>query len=266
MAPAQAGEQPKRSAGPFALRHVLPAPVYHALDLAQVVPQVRAAGMEAIDVWGLHGIEKMGQDAFAELLKKHGVKLAYVTLYLGPGKGLPNLQPYLPNVKKTGTSCVITGFMPKTKEDMVAYMERVQGVVAQAEELGLSIAVENYGHSPDVIRSFAEHAKSDRLGIILAPYHMERDPKQIADLVRDLGKKLFAIYLWQRGAGTDQLPGVGTGRQGLDFGPIVAALKETNYQGWSEVFMHGKAGETVEEITEVFARARKHVDELAARA
>jgi sugar phosphate isomerase/epimerase len=63
-----------------------------------------------------------------------------------------------------------------------------------------------------------------------------------------------------------QLPGRGS----LDFCSILSALKEINFSGWTEIFMHPVPRgipilETTAEVTDEINRARRHLDELAQR-
>jgi hypothetical protein len=82
------------------------------------------------------------------------------------------------------------------------------------------------------------------MGIALAPYHLPQDPEIIAKLIRDLDQRLSVFYAWQHGMGSHQkqprdqelkqLPGHGT----LEFRPILKALKEIKFNGWTSIFMH----------------------------
>jgi sugar phosphate isomerase/epimerase len=60
-----------------------------------------------------------------------------------------------------------------------------------------------------------------------------------------------------------QMPGRGK----LDFGPVVGALAEIGYQGWTEIFMHPFPRglpilETTDEVTEEVNRAKAHLESL----
>jgi sugar phosphate isomerase/epimerase len=128
------------------------------------------------------------------------------------------------------------------------FIEKMKPQINFAEEIGITIGIENHSnsliHSPDSMRWFAEFTDSRHIGIALAPYHMPQEPALIARLIADLDKNLVHFYAWQYGLGCHkklpkeqellQLPG----RGGLDFVPIVSALKEMNYHGWTEIFMH----------------------------
>ena len=57
------------------------------------------------------------------------------------------------------------------------------------------------------------------------------------------------------------MPGKGT----LDFAPLLAALKEINYQGWTEIFMHPvprgiPIHETAAEVTREINAARDYLE------
>ena len=128
------------------------------------------------------------------------------------------------------------------------FVEKMKPHLAQAEESGVTIAIENHGNglfeSADSLKWLAELRPSQRLGVALAPYHLPQDSAQIASLVVSLGDAIEVFYAWQHGDGCHQrlpkeqellqLPGRGP----LDFKPILAALKKINYSGWTEIFMH----------------------------
>lgn len=260
---ARAAEGPDQPTGEFRLRHVLASSLYASASLAEVVPQVRRAGCEALDVWPpgwvphRKQLDEMGVEAFAELLKKHDARLAYTSRY---DRG-QDIAAEVPIVKKLGGTAVVTGTIPADEAAFRGFLERLKAPLAAAEEHGITLAIENHGASPDAIRAFAA-AAPQRIGVMLAPYHLPQDPAMIADLIRALGRRMTAIYLWQKGAGTQQLPGVGK----LDFAPILAALKKIGYEGWCEIFMHGKVADTAEGVTEAVVRARQYIEGCLAKA
>jgi sugar phosphate isomerase/epimerase len=80
-------------------------------------------------------------------------------------------------------------------------------------------------------------------------------------------------YAWQHGHGSMtklpkeeellQLPGRGE----LDFQPMLAELKQGNYQGWTEIFMHPFPRgvpilETVTQVTDEINHSRLHLEKL----
>ncbi len=59
------------------------------------------------------------------------------------------------------------------------------------------------------------------------------------------------------------------GRGDLDFRPIVAALQEIRYEGWTEIFMHPVPRgipilDTTTLVTEEINRSRRYLDKCAA--
>jgi L-ribulose-5-phosphate 3-epimerase UlaE len=106
----------------------------------------------------------------------------------------------------------------------------------------------------------------------LAPYHLPQDTALLADLIKHLDKKLTVFLAWQYGMGCmkpmpkeeelQQMPGRGT----LDFTPLLKTLKDMNYAGFTQIFMHPTprgipilptAGETTAEINRAKAYLEK---------
>jgi sugar phosphate isomerase/epimerase len=232
--------------------------MYGRMKLSEILPEVRKAGAEYIDIWPeghanqREQIEDMGHRKFAMMLKQHHVKLGILTRYdLGPFQ----LKGEIQAAKKLGGSMVICGSRgpvnlkgDSLKAAVRKFIEKMKPQINSAEEIGITIGIENHSNSliqsPDSMRWFAEFTDSRHIGIALAPYHMPQEPALIARLIADLDKNLVHFYAWQYGLGCHkklpkeqellQLPGRGK----LDFVPIVSALKEINYHGWTEVFMH----------------------------
>ena len=222
------------------------------------MPEVHKTGSDYIDIWPLsHGnqreqISEMGIEAFAALLKKHQVRLGILTHYdLGPFR----LQDEMKIARQLGGKMLICGGKgPKNltgqalKAAVKEFAEQLKPHVDQAREHGIIIGIENHANNlielPDSMRWLVEYIKSRHLGIALAPYHLPQDSKQIAKLIEELGERLVHFYAWQYGMGCHkklpkeqellQLPGRGK----LDFQPILQALQNIHYQGWTEIFMH----------------------------
>jgi sugar phosphate isomerase/epimerase len=123
------------------------------------------------------------------------------------------------------------------------------------------------------LRYLAELRPSKHLGIAFAPYHLPQDPQLLAELLRDILPAMAVYYAWQHGHGSMtklpkeeellQLPGRGE----LDFQPMLAELKQGNYQGWTEIFMHPFPRgvpilETVTQVTDEINHSRLHLEKL----
>jgi sugar phosphate isomerase/epimerase len=242
----------------FQLRYIVGSSMYGRMKLGDVMPEVRKAGAQHIDIWPEHHanhreqIEAMGHRRFAAMLKQYQVELGILTRYdLGPF----GLQDEMGVAKKLGGSMVISGSRgpgnlkgQALKAAVREFIEKMKPHVEAAEQMGVTVGIENHANSlidsPDAIRWFAEFTACRYLGIALAPYHLPQDPALIAKLIADVGDCLVHFYAWQYGQGCHkklpkqqelmQLPGRGE----MDFVPIIAALKKINYSGWTEVFMH----------------------------
>ena len=268
----------------FKLKYIIASSMYGRLDLAEILPEVRKAGAEHIDIWPeghanqREQIEAMGHDAFAALLERHRVKLGILTHYdLGPF----GLQEEMAVARKFGASILICGGSgganlkgEALKTAVAGFAEKMKPHIAAAEENGVVIGVENHANnlieSPDSMRWLAELAPSPHIGIALAPYHLPQDPPLLAKLIEDLGERLVHFYAWQHGKGChEKLPKADEllqmpGRGDLDFTPIVAALEKIAYKGWTSIFMHPVPRgipimPTAAEVTAEINRARKYL-------
>ncbi len=243
---------------PFKLHYITASSMYGRMKLDLILPEIRRTGAEYIDIWPEHHanqreqIDEMGSDKFAALLDKHKVKLGIVTRYdLGPFA----LRQEMRFVKELGGSMVVCGARgprglqgPELKAAVADFTEKMKPHLEVAERTGIVIGIENHANSliesPDSIRWLAELSPSGHIGVALAPYHLPQDAALISGLIKDIGPRMVHFYAWQHGMGCHkkvpkeqellQLPGRGK----LDFAPIVAALKEIDYNGWTEIFMH----------------------------
>jgi len=272
---------------PFRLRYILSSAMYGEMPLEIILPEVAKTGSAAIDIWcKVHGnqreqITEMGDDAFAALLAKHAVKLAVSTRYpLGPMK----LQEEMAWVKKLGGNIVLCGSGgPKDLEGAEAkaaiakFLEAMKPHVARAEELGVTIAIENHSSSmlshPDSLRAFAELNQSRSLGVAFAPHHLHRWSGEMPALIRDLGAaNLPFIYFQEHPEGLSkdspkelemkQMPGAGGG---LDYRLIVKALRDIRFTGYASIFMHPTPRgipilPTAPEVTAAINKSREYIE------
>lgn len=281
---------PARAADGFKFRYIVGSSMFGELPLSEILPLMSKMGAKYIDIWPRkHGnqreqVEQMGHDQFAAMLKQHGVELGCSTRYdLGPF----GLQDEMKVVAKLGGDLLICGGSgPKNlqgaelKAAVKVFAEEMKPHIEAAAENGVVIGMENHGNnlmdSADSLKWFVEFTDSKHAGIALAPYHLENlglGADELAKLIEDLGDRMAMFYAWQYGMGCMkkmpkeeelmQMPGRGK----LDFGPMVAALKKTNYQGYTEIFMHPTprgipilptAGEVADEIV----RARVYLEKL----
>jgi len=83
--------------------------------------------------------------------------------------------------------------------------------------------------------------RSPRLGIALAPYHIQRLQASVPEAIRICGEQLFFFYAWQHQQGIKQLPGVGS----TDMLPWIQALQAVHYRGHVNPFAHSHPGTDV---------------------
>lgn len=270
----------------FHLKYILGSCMFGYQYVGEIFPEVRKTGATAIDIWPkVHGNQReqltdLGEEKFAAMLKQYDITLGCITQYkLGPF----GLQDEMRLAQRFGCPTMVTGGSgPKglkgdeLKKAVGGFIERMKPHLTVAEETGVTIAIENHGNnlieSPDSLKWLAELRPSKHLGIALAPYHLPQDAKMLGDLIRNLGDSIAVFYAWQHGMGCHvklpkeqellQMPGRGE----LDFAPLLAALRDIKYAGWTEIFMHPVPRgipilETAKEVTAEINRARDYLEE-----
>ena len=274
----------------FRAKYILGSCMYGYTGISEILPEVAKTGADAIDLWPkVHGnqreqLDEIGEDDFAALLRSHQVKLGCITQYkLGPF----GLQAEMRLANRLGCKTIVTGGEgpinlkgSELKRAVNDFVEKLKPHLAVAEETGVTIAIENHADnlidSPDSMKYLAELRPSAHLGIAFAPYHLPQDVSLLSNLIRDLGPSLSMFYAWEHGKGCMskqpkddellQMPGRGS----LDFGPLLKALHEVNFEGWIEIFMHpfprGLAIlDTTDEVTREINRSREYLDTIASQ-
>ena len=269
----------------FKLRYLLASPMYGYASLKEIMPEAAKIGATAIDIWPkVHGnqreqVTEMGEQRFAELLNEHQLKLGCITQYpLGPF----GLKDEILLAKRFGCPLMVTGGEgPKglkgseLKSAVKNFIEKMKPHLAFAAENGVTIAIENHANnlieSEDSLRYLVEFRPDAHLAVALAPYHLPQDTELLTKLIRDLGAGIALFYAWQHGAGCMkaqpkdlellQMPGRGE----MDFAPIVQALRDIKFAGWTEIFMHPFPRgipilATTTEVTAEINRARHYLE------
>ncbi len=278
------------SSAPLKLRYLLGSCMYGYTKLADILPEVKKTAATAIDIWPkVHGnqreqLAEMGEQAFAELLKNHQVALGCITQYkLGPF----GLQAEMRLAQRLGCQTIVTGSRgPKgrkgieLKQAVGKFIEQMKPHMEVAESTDVTIAIENHANSlidsPDSMKWLAELTPSKHLAVAFAPYHLPQETGLLSNLIRTLGNRIAVFYAWQHGMGCMkklpkeqellQMPGRGS----LDFTPILQALADVNYQGWTEIFMHPVPRgipilEPTSAVTAEINRARKYLTQRLPR-
>jgi sugar phosphate isomerase/epimerase len=282
-------QEPTSDHAAFTPRYILASCMYGYAPLAEILPEVPKIGAKAIDIWPkVHGnqreqLAEMGESRFADLLADHDVSLGCITQYkLGPFR----LQDEMRLAKRLNCELIVTGGRGPVglkgndlKSAVRDFVRQIQPHLAVAEQCGVTIAIENHGNnlidSPDSLKWLSELRTSQHLAIALAPYHLPQDERLLADLIRSLGGSIRMFYAWQHGMGCRkklpkeqellQMPGRGP----LDFAPLLKALRDIDYTGWTEIFMHPVPRgipilETTTAVTTEINRSRTYLEQRIA--
>jgi len=273
------------------LKYIVASCMYGYMYVGEILPEIARCGATHLDLWPKrHGnqreqLQDMGEELFGRLLEKHSVKVGCITQYpLGPF----GLQEEMRLAKRLGCELIVTGGDgPKgfagaeLKKAVGVFVEKMKPHLAVAEEHGVTIAIENHANglfeTADSLRYLHELTPSKHLAIALAPYHLPQDAEQLAALIRELDQRIAMFYAWQHGDGCMtklpkeqellQLPGRGP----LDFKPLLKALADIRYQGWTEVFMHPVPRgipilETAAEVTAEIVRSNDYLQKCIGEA
>ena len=276
------------AASPWKLNYMLASSMYGNLSLAEILPEVKKTGATGIELWPKkHGTQReemdaIGHDKFAEMLKEQGVSFGGSTRYdLGPF----GLSEEIKVVKKLGGSFIVTGGTgdykvspEQLKINVKDFVEKMKPHAALAAENGVEIGIENHVNNlidtPDSLLWLADDIRDiPGIGIALAPYHLPQETKLLAELIKHIDQKMTLFYAWEHGMGCmkpmpkeeeiQQMPGRGP----LDWKPLLAALKEINFTGPTEIFMHPTPRgipilPTAAETTAEIVRAKNHLESL----
>ncbi|HUU20674.1 MAG TPA: sugar phosphate isomerase/epimerase [Sedimentisphaerales bacterium] len=216
------------------------------MPIEQACERIAKLGFEAIDIWSAHEgcphlddvAKRLGPDGLKKLLAEHKLKLFAFSVYKG------GYARYAELLGKAGGGVAVQGSAPPCKPEelrarMREFIEELKPLVELAEQHNSYLAIENHGDallcSPDSFKAFVDMNTSPRLGVALAPYHIQTLKASVPEAIRICGKQLFFFYAWQNYAGPEQLPGVGP----TDMTPWIQALADIRYRGYVNPFMHG---------------------------
>jgi len=244
---------------------------FSSLPIEEAAERIGKLGFEAIDIWSPHANcphlddvqTRLGPDGLKEILADNNLKLYAFSVYQG---GYPK---YAELLGKCGGGVAVRGSSspvdPKElTAKMKAFLEALKPEIELAEKYDSYLAVENHGHAlldgPDSFKAFVDLNQSPRLGIALAPFHVQGRKDSVEETIATCGKQLFFFYGWQNAPGTGELPGHGP----TDFAPWLAALAKIDYQWYVNPFMHQEP--EPDAMSEALAKAKKYLEECYAKA
>jgi sugar phosphate isomerase/epimerase len=217
------------------------------LPIEQACERIAKLGFEAIDIWSAHEgcphlddvANRLGAEGLKKLLAKYRLKLFAFSVYHGGYERYAELLG-----KSGGGGVAVRGSGPACKPEeltnrMRQFVEGLKPLVELAEKYNSYLAIENHDNSLlcslDSLKVFVDINKSPRLGIALAPYHIQALKASVPDAIRICDRQLFFFYAWQNYPDSEQLPGIGS----TDMTPWIKALADMRYRGYVNPFMHG---------------------------
>ena len=218
---------------------------FSKLPVEQACERIAALGFEAVDIWSPHAgcphlddvQARLGADGLKALLGRLKLKLYAFSVYAG------GYRKYAELLGKAGGGVAVRGSAGPVKPGeltakMKAFLDGLQGDAELAGQNSSWLAIENHGNalldSVDSFKAFVDQNTNPRVGLALAPYHLQARKDSVEEAIGVAGKQLFFFYAWQQAPGVNQLPGHGP----ADFTPWIAALAKTGYAWYVNPFMH----------------------------
>jgi sugar phosphate isomerase/epimerase len=253
---------------PWKMRLACSSIAFASLPIEQAVQRIADLGFDAIDIWSAHAgcphlddvQNRLGPETLKLLLAKHDLQLYSFSVYRG---GYPR---YAELLGKAGGGVAVHGSGGfKDPDDLTGsmkhYLEAIKPELELAEKYDSYIAIENHsGRSllnyMDSIKAFTDLNRHPRLGIALAPYHVQKNGEAVEEAIKICGNQLFFFYAWQHAPGTGQLPGIGP----TDCGPWLDALAQVQFRYPVTPFMHHEPAP--DEMAKVLAKSSSYLKSL----
>jgi sugar phosphate isomerase/epimerase len=220
--------------------------MFKSLPIEEACARIAALGFEAVDIWSGYdkcphlddALNRLGPSGLKALLAKHHLQLCAFSVYVD---GYPKYAELLGSV---GGGVAIQGSAGPCKPEeltakMRAFLESLKPLIELAEKNNSRLAIENHGNAlldgPNSFKAFVDLNTSPRVGLAVAPYHLQAAGASVPEVIRICGRQLLFFYAWQNQPEMGQLPGHGP----TDFTPWLRALAQVDYPGYVNAFMHG---------------------------
>lgn len=233
---------------------------YRSLPLLESLRRISAMGYEGVDVWAHfewagplcehleEAVERSTPEKFLETLRELKLTLNSASCYTVP------FARFAPLLGACGGCVVIRGSQGADENitgadlvrEMKQFLESVKPDLELAEKHQCVLAVENHSggsllNKLESFKVFTDLNQNPRLGIALAPFHVQANKESVVDVIRLAGGQLKFFYAWQYANLDDdkvdkrlQLPGIGP----TDMRPWLRALAAIDYAGFVNPFMH----------------------------
>lgn len=220
---------------------------FMSLPIEKACERIAAIGFEAIDIWSPHAgcphlddaVNRLGPERLTELLNRLKLKPYAWSVYAG------GFAKYADFIGKMGGGVAIQGSTSpcppsELSAKMKEFLEKLKPLADLAGENDAYLAIENHGQALldgiDSFKAFVDLNTHPRLGLALAPYHLQHLDASVEETIAIAGKQLLFFYAWQSAPETKQLPGIGP----TDFTPWLGALAKADYRWYVNPFMHGE--------------------------
>lgn len=242
---------------------------FSSLSVEEACRQIAALGFSGVDIWSAYQgcphlddcLDRLGAEGLTEVLRQNHLELTAFSTYVG------GFARYAPLLGRMGGGVAIQGSTaPCAPKDLIPcmtrFLEELKPTAELAEATNSYLAIENHGHalldSLDSLKAFTELNPSPRLGIALAPYHLQAIGASVPEAIRICGRQLRFFYAWQKEPGIQQLPGIGP----HDCTPWLQALRQTGYSGAVNPFMHDHPSPS--EMSKALTRSKAYLETCAA--
>ncbi len=243
---------------------------FSSLPIEQAAERIARLGFEAIDVWSAHAgcphlddvLDRLGPGGLRKILEKNRLKLYAFSVYQG---GYPK---YAELLGACGGGVAVRGSTKPADEKelsarMKEFIESLKPEIELAHRHDSYLAVENHGrtllNTLDSFKAFVDLNTDPRLGIALAPLHLQRLGASVEEAITIAGDQLLFFYAWQNAPGEEQLPGLGP----TDCTAWIEALAKTDYRWYVNPFMHHQPAP--DEMEKLMARSKKYLQECDAK-
>jgi len=257
----QAAQQPPR---PWRMRLSTSSIHFMELPIEQACGQIARLGFEAVDIWSAHegcphlddALRRLGPGGLKAVLARYKLKLCAFSVYRG------GYARYAALLGGAGGGIAVRGSTApcgpgELQAAMRRFFEGLKPLVELAETHDSYLAIENHGHalldSLDSFKAFVDLNPFKRVGIALAPYHLQARGQSVTEAIGICGKQLLFFYAWQRADGLKQLPGVGP----TDMTPWLEALRRIGYRHHVNPFAHFHPG--TEKMIQALGRSRLYL-------
>jgi len=243
---------------------------FSSLPIEEACRRIARLGFEAVDIWSAHAgcphlddvLARLGPDGLRQVLADNGLKLYAFSVYVG------GYRKYAELLARSGGGVAVRGSSgavdPKELASrMKAFLEGLKADADLAGENDSYLAIENHGgallSSPDSFKAFVDLNTHPRLGIALAPYHLQAAGISVEEAIAVAGKQLLFFYAWQHAAGTGQFPGIGP----TDCTGWISALAKADYPWYVNPFMHHEP--EPDQMSDVLGKSRDYLKQCHAK-